>query len=77
MDDEKRFDEKERTMSELKKSAQSVQDALERNGLQCEVIEFPASTRTAVEAAAAIGCEVGQIAKSLIFKTKESGNRFW
>lgn len=60
-------------MNELKKSAQSVQDALERKGLQCEVVEFPASTRTAIEAAASIGCEVGQIAKSLIFKAKESG----
>jgi len=59
-------------MTQLAKSAQSVQDALASKGLECKVVEFPASTRTAVEAAAAIGCEVGQIAKSLIFKTQQS-----
>ena len=31
------------------------------------VKEFPAGTRTAVEAARAVGCEVGQIVKSLVF----------
>lgn len=36
------------------------------------VLEFPASTRTAAEAAAAIGCTVGQIAKSILFRA-ESG----
>jgi prolyl-tRNA editing enzyme YbaK/EbsC (Cys-tRNA(Pro) deacylase) len=34
-----------------------------------EVLEFEATTRTAEDAAAAIGCEVGRIAKSLIFRT--------
>jgi len=56
----------------LKKSAQSVQDALVKQGIECTVLEFPASTRTAVEAAAAIGCDIAQIVKSLIFKTKET-----
>ena len=32
--------------------------------------EFPAGTRTAQDAAAAIGCEVGQIVKSLVFLTR-------
>ena len=32
------------------------------------VLEFPASTRTAAEAAQAIGCTVGQIVKSLVFR---------
>lgn len=32
-----------------------------------EVRELPDSTRTAAEAAAAVGCEVGQIVKSLVF----------
>ncbi|GAC1640463.1 MAG: hypothetical protein NVS9B11_07080 [Candidatus Dormibacteraceae bacterium] len=31
------------------------------------VKEFPAGTRTAVEAARAVGCQVGQIVKSLVF----------
>jgi prolyl-tRNA editing enzyme YbaK/EbsC (Cys-tRNA(Pro) deacylase) len=30
--------------------------------------EFPEGTRTAADAAAAIGCEVGQIVKSLVFR---------
>jgi prolyl-tRNA editing enzyme YbaK/EbsC (Cys-tRNA(Pro) deacylase) len=38
-----------------------------------QVVELPASTRTAVEAAQAVGCSVGQIVKSLIFKGRESG----
>jgi len=34
---------------------------------------FPESTRTAQEAANAIGCEVAHILKSIVFKTKETG----
>ena len=56
----------------LNKSAQRVQDALSELGLQLEVLELPSSTRTAVEAAQAVGCQVGQIVKSLIFKGKRS-----
>jgi prolyl-tRNA editing enzyme YbaK/EbsC (Cys-tRNA(Pro) deacylase) len=52
------------------KSAQSVQDALANQGLDCKVIELSESTRTANDAAAAIGCDVAQIVKSLVFKTK-------
>ena len=36
-------------------------------GLDLEVHEFPAGTRTAADAAEAIGCDVGQIVKSLVF----------
>jgi prolyl-tRNA editing enzyme YbaK/EbsC (Cys-tRNA(Pro) deacylase) len=57
----------------LSPSAQKVQDALNQLGLSLQVIELPASTRTAQEAAQAIGVEVGQIVKSLIFKAKRSG----
>jgi prolyl-tRNA editing enzyme YbaK/EbsC (Cys-tRNA(Pro) deacylase) len=53
----------------LKKSSRKVQDALDQFGLNMDVLELPESTRTAKEAAKAIGCQVGQIAKSLIFKT--------
>ncbi len=60
-------------MPELSASAKKVQAALNAVGLQLEVVELPDSTRTAVEAAQAIGCQVGQIVKSLIFKTKRSG----
>jgi prolyl-tRNA editing enzyme YbaK/EbsC (Cys-tRNA(Pro) deacylase) len=37
-------------------------------------MELPQSTRTAADAAKAIGCEVGQIAKSLVFRAIESGS---
>lgn len=57
----------------LKPAAERVQAALAEAGLQAEVREFPQSTRTAADAAAAIGCRVAQIAKSLIFKGRESG----
>jgi prolyl-tRNA editing enzyme YbaK/EbsC (Cys-tRNA(Pro) deacylase) len=58
-------------MSEtLSESAQKVQDALIRLGVTCEVMELPGSTRTAQEAAQAVGCRVEQIAKSLVFQGK-------
>lgn len=56
----------------LAKSAQSVQDVLIKKGLTCKVVELSKSTRTAQDAAAAIGCDVRQIVKSLIFKTRMS-----
>lgn len=57
----------------LTASAQKVQDALLALGYNCTVIESEAHTRTAQQAADAVGCTLGQIAKSLIFKAKESG----
>ncbi len=53
---------------DLSTNAQRVQDALRAGGLSCKVVELPASTRTALEAAEAVGCSVGQIVKSLIFR---------
>jgi prolyl-tRNA editing enzyme YbaK/EbsC (Cys-tRNA(Pro) deacylase) len=47
-------------------SALKVQAVL---GPRFTVLEFDASTRTAEDAAAAIGCTVGQIAKSLVFRS--------
>jgi len=49
-------------------SAQAVQAALVAAGVECLVVELPASTRSAREAAAAIGCDVAQIAKSIVFR---------
>lgn len=48
-------------------SAQRVAAALQALGVKTRVIEFHQSTRTAREAAAAIGTTVGQIVKSLVF----------
>lgn len=59
---------------ELANSAKRVQDFLLENGFTCTVKELPESTRTAQEAANAIGCDVAQIAKSLVFLDKKSGN---
>ena len=41
--------------------------AAEAVGLHPRILEFPEGTRTARDAAAAVGCEVGQIVKSLVF----------
>jgi prolyl-tRNA editing enzyme YbaK/EbsC (Cys-tRNA(Pro) deacylase) len=48
-------------------TAQRIADALAALGVETAVIEFAESTRTAEEAAAAIGTQVGQIVKSLVF----------
>jgi prolyl-tRNA editing enzyme YbaK/EbsC (Cys-tRNA(Pro) deacylase) len=61
--------------NQLSNSARKVQDALIALGFGTRhVVELPDSTRTAGEAAAAIGCTVAQIAKSLVFKGRTSGN---
>jgi prolyl-tRNA editing enzyme YbaK/EbsC (Cys-tRNA(Pro) deacylase) len=52
----------------LSPSAQKVKDALQARGFSHRIIELPESARTSVEAAQAIGCQVGQIVKSLIFR---------
>ncbi|MGH7325871.1 MAG: YbaK/EbsC family protein [Candidatus Rokuibacteriota bacterium] len=54
----------------LSPSAQKVQDVLTSLGFAYQVVESAQPTRTAAEAAKRVGCEVGQIVKSLIFKTK-------
>ena len=55
-------------MDTLSTSARKVQEVLSRQGFSFRVRELPASTRTAHEAAVAVGCRVEQIAKSLIFR---------
>ena len=52
-------------------TAVRVQERLHERGLDVEVQILPKSTRTATEAAAAVGCEVGQIVKSLVFVRDE------
>ncbi len=48
-------------------SAQKVADAAQQLGLNIEIVEFAQTTRSAQEAADAIGCDVAQIVKSLCF----------
>ena len=60
-------------MEVLSTSAMKVANELRRLGIAAQVTEMPASTRTASDAAAAVGCEIGQIVKSLLFKSSASG----
>ncbi len=53
-------------------SVDRVRAALEACGVAAPIREFDASTRSAAEAAAAIGCSVAEIAKSLVFRAKGS-----
>jgi prolyl-tRNA editing enzyme YbaK/EbsC (Cys-tRNA(Pro) deacylase) len=55
------------------RGASKVQTVLDQLGFSLQVVELPESTRTAKEAAQTIGCQVGQIAKSLVFQTVETG----
>lgn len=48
-------------------NAARVVAAAESNGVAVAVVEYPEGTRTATEAAAAVGCEVARIVKSLVF----------
>jgi prolyl-tRNA editing enzyme YbaK/EbsC (Cys-tRNA(Pro) deacylase) len=50
-----------------------LKERLATRGLDVEPVELPASTRTAADAAAACGCELGQIVKSLVFRDAATG----
>jgi prolyl-tRNA editing enzyme YbaK/EbsC (Cys-tRNA(Pro) deacylase) len=52
----------------LSGSAQRVQDALAAAGIATTVTEYAHSARTSADAAAVLGCTVGEIAKSLVFR---------
>jgi prolyl-tRNA editing enzyme YbaK/EbsC (Cys-tRNA(Pro) deacylase) len=58
--------------SKLSDSAKRVKDFLSEKGFSFEVKELPGSARTAQEAADSVGCSVAQIAKSLVFREKET-----
>lgn len=53
----------------LSASAQRVQDALDAAGVATRIVEYGVPARTSAEAAAVLGCAVGQIAKSLVFRS--------
>jgi 2-haloalkanoic acid dehalogenase type II len=54
-------------------AARRVDEVLSSRGLVGRVHELPDSTRTALDAARAVRCEVGQIVKSLVFRSRGSG----
>ena len=60
-------------MSNLNPTAAAFQSYLREQGLDIEVVEFKESTKTAQEAAEVMGCDVAQIAKSIIFRGETSG----
>lgn len=53
------------------KGPDRVRAALDAASLECAIHTLPDSTRTAVEAAAAVGCTVAEIAKSLVFRSDD------
>ena len=54
-------------------TALRTQQLLIERGIVTTVVEFERPTRTSAEAAAAIGCTVAEIAKSIVFRGKNSG----
>ena len=59
-------------MDQKKSSVQRVMDTLKDLNIHSQVKELPDSTKTALEAAKAVNCQLGQIVKSLVFQTKSS-----
>jgi prolyl-tRNA editing enzyme YbaK/EbsC (Cys-tRNA(Pro) deacylase) len=60
-------------IEELPERSRVVQNALTEAGLSSQVRVLPDSARTAAAAAAALGCEVGAIANSLVFTARHAG----
>ncbi|RDD72839.1 YbaK/EbsC family protein [Paracoccus versutus] len=58
----------------MSKSLRRVRSVLEAAGLAARIHETDDSARTAAGAAAAVGCALDQIAKSIIFRGEESGH---
>ena len=54
-------------------TALRTQKLLREAGINTQVVEFEQPTRTSAEAASAIGCSVAEIAKSVVFRAKASG----
>lgn len=63
-------------MTERKDGPGRFVAAARRLGLDVVLTEHAASTRSSEEAAAACGCAVGQIVKSLVFKGRKSGTPY-
>jgi prolyl-tRNA editing enzyme YbaK/EbsC (Cys-tRNA(Pro) deacylase) len=53
-------------------SVERVRAALERAGMPAEIVALPGAARTAKAAADFLGCEVAQIANSLVFRAEAS-----
>jgi prolyl-tRNA editing enzyme YbaK/EbsC (Cys-tRNA(Pro) deacylase) len=53
-------------------SVERVRHALERAGIAADIVELPGAARTARAAAEFLGCQVAQIANSLVFRAETS-----
>lgn len=53
-------------------NARRIQQLLDEAGVATTVVEFEQPTRTSAEAAEAVGCSVAEIAKSIVFRGKQS-----
>ena len=53
-------------------SVERVRQALERGGIAAQIVELPGAARTALAAADFLGCDVAQIANSLVFRAQHS-----
>jgi len=51
-----------------------VEAVLAAAGVDVDIRVFPAGTRTAADAAAAIGCQVAEIAKSIVLRAAKTGD---
>jgi len=60
----------------MSKSLKRVRAALEAAGCDVDIKEMLEGTRTAAQAAAAVGCEIDQIAKSIIFAGAQTGGLY-
>ncbi len=56
----------------LSASARKVQEAISAAGFDYRVFELAVPVRTAAEAASQVGCDVAQIAKSIVFRAVTS-----
>ena len=64
--------EQKQESHQLSSSAKKVLEVLKVLGLELQVVELQETTRTSADAARAVGCEVGQIAKSLVFRGQKT-----
>jgi prolyl-tRNA editing enzyme YbaK/EbsC (Cys-tRNA(Pro) deacylase) len=53
-------------------SVERVRQALQHAGMDVDIVELPGAARTAKAAADFLGCEVAQIANSLVFRAEAS-----
>ncbi|QDY69369.1 YbaK/EbsC family protein [Qingshengfaniella alkalisoli] len=57
----------------MSKSLKRVRAALTDGAVPIEILQMNTLTRTAIQAAEAVGCEIDQIAKSIIFRGEQTG----